>query len=362
MLNFEPAAEVFPTLLDYMYGLDDGNPPLTIDTAVPVYHLADYFEVESLHPKILAFWNENMVANDLTTCLQQAKTFRIEPLREIVVKKCFEKISDVTVDSPLLEETDSNFWVDVDKEMEEQELHPRFFALVAEFCFRRKGDLDAETFKTLTGLFSKYWWPLMSFDDAVKLLEVEQAALPACEEVTQLQRDMVGVLMLDWKRLKDSTTVQDLMKRTSPLAFSHAVQRSVEMAHEECEALGQVLDETSASLPTRITVSGCGINAANGVYSRHRRFHRSDPIYFMNGFYEGNADAATFSIERSRTGLTGDLHWYISVKKPGCSEETDLYTSALFINERLHALPRMSGWWGFVDDDASQPSLTYHFD
>lgn len=47
-LECEPAAKAFPLLLDYIYGLDDGKRNLTIETAAPLYNLADYFEVESL--------------------------------------------------------------------------------------------------------------------------------------------------------------------------------------------------------------------------------------------------------------------------------------------------------------------------
>lgn len=186
-LNFKPAAEAFPLLLDYMYGLDGGEPALTIENAAPVYHLADYFEVESLHPKIWRFWEQNMGVDDLTTCLRQAATYHIETLEAIVVFICSETISDIAVDSSLLEETDSKFWVDVQEEQKNspEGMHPWVFTLIAEFCSKRKDDMDANAFKVLTGPFPRYL-PI-SFDDAVKFLQVEKGLLPASEGLTQLQ-------------------------------------------------------------------------------------------------------------------------------------------------------------------------------
>lgn len=48
-------------------------------------------------------------------------------------------------------------------------------------------------------------------------------------------------------------------------------------------------------------------------------------------------------------------------KKLDSDDETSLYRSVPFKNQRLSSLPRMNGWWGY-GDDASQPTLTYHFD
>lgn len=88
------------------------------------------------------------------------------------------------------------------------------------------------------------------------------------------------------------------------MVFSHAMNRSVEMALEENEALGQLLDNTSAGRPTRVTVTGCGTNEANGVYTLDPS-SRDEPDYVMEGFFEGNE--ASFYICCLLTGPTDAL-------------------------------------------------------
>ena len=108
------AADAFPVLLDHLYSLDGGVPELTIKNAAPVHHLADYLEVDSLCSKVLQFWeNDNIKVEDLGMCLDHANTFRIDALRDIVVRECSDKITQIELDSHLMEVADAEFWLAV---------------------------------------------------------------------------------------------------------------------------------------------------------------------------------------------------------------------------------------------------------
>jgi len=89
--EYKLAPEAFPLLLDHLYGLDEGKLDLTITNAAPLYHLSDYFEVESLQPIVVQFWEENIQVEDLPKCLEQASAFKIGALRDVVVKKMLRK-------------------------------------------------------------------------------------------------------------------------------------------------------------------------------------------------------------------------------------------------------------------------------
>jgi len=361
-LKCQSATKAFPILLDYIYGLDHGEPELTIENAAPLYYLADYFEVEVLHPKILGFWNK-MQVDDFAICLQQAFIYHIDSLHENVVKKCSENIADIAVDSPLLEASDSTFWLAVQKEMYQSQLgsHLHWISLLAEFCVRRKNGLDIQTFKNLARLDPSS----VPFDAAMNFLEAQKSIAPASfegNEVSLFQRAMLEALTRDWKFWKDSANTQDMLKKISPSLFSLAMNMALEQADEESDAFDTIAGKAVGALPTTISITGAGINAVNGVYSRPANFVPKKPKYVMKGCWEG-CDDASFSIKLCPTGPTRIPTWFISVKKAGGDAETDLYDCHPFTPERLLHLPRMKGWWCHqaAGVNSNLPTLTYHF-
>jgi len=356
-LNFEPAAKAVPLLLDFMYGLDDGVPALTMENAAPLYHLLDYFEVDLLDPKqIPKFWEDNMGLENFATCLKQAKMYRIDSLRKIVVKKCAKRISEVTVDSPLMKDSKSKFWLDVFAEG----YHPHLAVLVGEFCYRRKDKLGAKTFSQLMKrLLGTVHIGRLPIDSAMKLLEVDKAVMPKVKnrdrEMTRIQRHLLGALTYDWERWLDATILQDSLKKVSPILYSHAMDLSLRLACEEKGTLSYMLDNAAGGLPTTIYVTGSGIAAASGVYSRCDNFDPAKPKYVMNGFYEETQ--ATFSISSAAVGPTKVSVWYISARY--LQSTVYFYYSLPFTNTRLVGLPRMNGWWAYRIAGTS-PTLSYN--
>lgn len=361
-LDFAPATKAFPILLDYIYGLDHGEPELTIENAGPLYYLADYFEVEVLHPKILGFWKEKMEVDHLEICLKQAGIYHNDSLCKIVVEKCAENIADIAVDSPLLEESDWKFWLAVFEEMGNFALglHPQWHSLVAEFCVQRKDVLDSKTFKELTSRFS-FWIP---FDAAMKFLEAEKTIDPSpfLEDgtVSTSQKKMLVILTKDWRLWKKSTSAQELLKEISPVLFSLAMSSALDMAEEEAEAFDAIGERAFGAVPTTISVAGAGIAAVNGVYSRCDEFNPNCLKWVMEGHWDG-CNQASFSIHLCPTGPTNVPLWYISVAKAGDEVETDLYKIYPFAHKCLSNLPPMKGW-RWLRGESSLPTLTYSFD
>lgn len=141
------SANAFPLLLDYVYGSDD--PSLTIRSSGPLYHLADYFDVERLRSEVTEFWERSTKVEDLGTCLDQAAMFQIDPLKEIIVTRCAESIDKISLDSVLLHLTDAKFWIDVRsgmKELSKLGTHEHYWTnLAAQFCFIEKDRMEARS-------------------------------------------------------------------------------------------------------------------------------------------------------------------------------------------------------------------------
>jgi len=159
------AAEVFPLLLDHMYGLEDDESVLTIENAAPIYHMADYLEVETLQAKILQFWKENVCVEHFGTCLKQVASFHNDNLHIIVVKKFVRSVFDIAFDSPLIDSTGPAFWLDVRSEIKELDIpnySSRYTRLVVEFCHKKKNILDQKAFRKLTK-WTNIYYELLSF-------------------------------------------------------------------------------------------------------------------------------------------------------------------------------------------------------
>jgi len=355
------AADAFPVLLDHLYSLDGGVPELTIQNAAPVHHLADYLEVDSLCSKVLQFWENGIEIEDLGMCLDHASTFRIDAL--LVVRKCSDKITQIELDSHLMEVADAEFWLAVRVEMESKRgIRPCFLALIAEFCFVRKDHLDAETFAKLTASATRTMMR-MQLAAAVKLLEVEQAVLPSAKEPTHLQTLCVDALASDWKNSMKSTNQQKYLQMLSPLLVSKLMSASFEHAQEEIQVLRALHGKPLHSHPTSISVTGAGTSAVNGVYSRAAPFDIGDPEYTMNGEWEGQP--TTFSLALCPTNPTQKLFWYISIER---EDVIFFYTAIPFADKLICKLPRQTGWLKYVSGDSHVsgdspgPTLTYSFD
>jgi len=362
------AAKAFPLLLDYMYGLHKGKIELTIENAAPLYHLADYFEVESLHQIIVEFWKETIQAQDLGHCLEQATMLKIDVLRDEVVKKCSENIADIAIDSLLMDVCDAEFWIEVESEMGD-EFHPHFISLVAEFCLKRKDSLTAEVFDSLSSACCYTFFP-QPLEAAMKFLEAEVAIDPDCNgdnELTGLQIECIGSLVFNWKKFSENTAMRTKLREFSSFLQSTVLEKCLEQNREESEAWASLLDNAADGLPTSITVEGAEVAAMNGLYVRCVPFHPTDPQYCKDGVWEGIQ--AEFFILMENLGPTEESVWFISVKnKEGEGSDVctdDVYTAFPFSSHRLWSLPRMGGWvvcQAYAGVYDSTPSLTYNVD
>ena len=358
------AADAFPLLLDHLYSLDGGVPELTIKNAAPVHHLADYLEVDSLRSKVLLFWEiVGIKVEEMGMCLDHANTFRIDALRDIVVKECSNKITQIERDSHLMEATDTAFWLTVGLDMENSEggFHPHLVSLIAEFCLVQKDHLDADTFSKLTASANSTTIMMVPLDTAVKLLEVEKAVLPSAKESTLLQRQCINALAFDWKNSMKSANTQEYLQKLSPLLVSSLMSAAFEYAQEEIQVFRALHGKPLDSHPISISVTGAGTSAANGIYSCTAPFDIGDPKYTMNGEWEGQP--TTFFLARCPMGPTRELFWFISIEREGEKVESiDLYSAIPFAEKLICKLPRQTGWVTYVSAERPGPNLTYSFE
>lgn len=131
--------------------MDNDEPDLTIENATVIYRLADYLKVVQ---KFSGFWEADVKIEDLETCLDHATAFCIDALRNIVVKKCADRVVDISRFA-----LNQRFRCIVLARDGSEELksgggsHPNLVSLIAEFCIPHKHHLDADSFSKLSASF-----------------------------------------------------------------------------------------------------------------------------------------------------------------------------------------------------------------
>lgn len=336
------AASAFPLLLDFMYGLDAGAPVLTMENAGPLYHLADYFEVESLRAEIIAFWKKHVQLDNLALCLKQATLFHIDSLRELVFEQCCAKIGEIAADSPLIDESDPSMWVDVlskiygkDGDINTVVPNPNVSILIAEFCFKHKDELDKKIFRMLAG---DRFCPLeLPHDSAIKILEAEKAIVSErdSDRLTVLQARCIIPLASDWKRLTES---QNVLRHINPHLLSKIMTASLNRLGDENDALKEFVDGNKR--PTSITVVGSMIKEFNGVF--HISNDRQRQLaYVRSGFWEGKP--VTFIVGLGTIHLTKTFVWSLGFLSPDGGWNVGFFAYA-YKNEHIRECLPKTGW------------------
>ena len=88
------AAEVFPIMLDFIYGLSDESIQVNPEDAMPLYHLGNYFRVPKLLSALEAFLQKDSANFHLY--MEAASTYNLEKPLELLVKVCAENFSEKT--------------------------------------------------------------------------------------------------------------------------------------------------------------------------------------------------------------------------------------------------------------------------
>jgi len=322
-------AEAFPTLLDHLYCLGGKTTKITNDNALSLYQLACFFLVSSLKCEVAQFWIQSMQLDDLATYFQRAETFHDENLRAAVVKKCALRIEKIPADSKLLGATDVNFWLEVAAQRRHQSLHdyPHLSTLLAEFCYQHQKALDSESFNKLTS--SEVLSSVLTMDTAIKFLS---------RSFMSMERSTVSCMCTG---LGASVMVEVLMSIQDRAAATRQIEE---------------LKEIQYNPPMSINVSGAGIAAVNGNYTRAEDFDEDEPRYTMNGTWDGQPiefelALALFFLQPSCWSIEADLP----------NSFTEFYCCDAFEEEWFELCPPMRCWYSVEGGCDPPPTLQYTF-
>jgi len=346
------AAEAFPEFLDYVYGVDVA---ITTKNAVPLDHLAEYFEVDPLRKVTNVFLTSGgMKASAFGTYYQQAKVFRNEKIILIIVQKTLEQPMDMD-NTDLFEKTDEEFWFKVLKENNGNPSSSRRLSFaIAGFCSEHKDEPSRDTFLKLTGPVDM---PEIHESVSLSLLILEKeicAHSSTSDQLTCLQERCVNALAKNPHQLKTEETLTQLVK-LSPFVLAQLVSRSAGL---NCIAAGllRIATEDSLRLPHSIRVQGAGSESVNGTYTR-RPGDNNMPIYEMQGKWDNQIGQLELRFSDS---LDSTFYWSI-IFRSGSSTLLYFSDESEERHDSIIFLPPKSGWVTGPEGSGPAPTLTYNY-
>jgi len=360
-LKNDAAADAFQILLDIFYWKTVSVDDLSPENSVALYHLLDYFQVNSeFTGSIEHFWKESVKGDDCGEWYVCAEQFGNDKLMEIVLQKCAEKIEDVKLDSLIIQVSNAKFWIDVSAstlDVSASTHHSGVARLVAEFCILHKDQdqLDADMlYKLMGGNFS--WASHELSESCLKLMQAEKAVGSHGGEsnLTKIQEHCAFCLKFgDWQRVLEDNSIQDSLQELG----SHVYKVVMNACHKRnsCEhsAKDDALNSSDpGSLPMSITIAAAGIPEANGVYVRASDtdfdqyiFNQVNPMYFKDEIVIYGKQF--FSSEK--------FVWYIK----DTDENVTLSWVPGYSSSTISKFPPKTGWYS--PGEFGNPTLSYNW-
>lgn len=243
------AASVFSVMLDFMCGK-----PVKINTqsAVPLAHLAVYFDVRHLRYEVKMFWTTNLTLETATTYYEHARIFGHDKIHQAIVNMCAMYLESVQTTSELVKLVQPDFWLAVVRQKRRGAVYPQSQVLhlscrVARVLEVKRQEIDVRLFQELTSADSL---PMVSIDAVQQLLEAEAAILKTlgATKISNLQGRCLNALAWHWRHV-DVTDAKALnwMAELNPMLVAELWRRYLRCAQLSC---AKMVDEARAAAKT----------------------------------------------------------------------------------------------------------------
>ncbi|GKY97311.1 hypothetical protein MPSEU_000689500 [Mayamaea pseudoterrestris] len=231
------AADRVPIMLDYIYGLNGGDPlQLTTETASALYYLGEVFQVRKLVWEARNFWQKNLLENSANYLIyyEHAKLLGLEPILQAVARvRAFQLLQRQTPEK-IMQMANPEFWLQVlqitltesDGIFMSNAVSLHASTLTARICSRSR-DMDEQLFLQITD--AKYL-PRLDPQAARTLLELEEIIVKSKkpDKLTSLQDRCMDALTDAWQA--GTWTSEAFLKTRSPLLLRELLTRSLAKA------------------------------------------------------------------------------------------------------------------------------------
>ena len=221
--------------------------------------------------------------------------------------------------------------------------------LIADFC--SKNQVTTEVFNKLT---SESALPKISYETAVQFLKLEKKIVPEAarsKKLSNLQERCVKALAAAWYNL--DTTVQETVVRLNPLVAARFTAEIIAKAKSHIKRM-----EDNA--PTKVVVSGAGLEDVNGTYFLQSRDPES---VFIKDFVNTDGDKVVITLFCCQL-RTGKHAWFISIpdeEQPGTDRDVDFYRSQGTEEAQRQPVPPKTGWIIMRNGPGIEPAPTLSF-
>eukprot|EP00797_Seminavis_robusta_P008187 Sro1573_g283460.2 (217) ;mRNA; r:14427-15077 len=181
---------------------------ISVQTVVPLYHLAQYFEIDSMRRDALEFINKKLLVTDCPTIVQHAMIFNADAILEAAAALVGKNIRKVQEDMAIVRDIFCpQLWLQISSHVTD---HRRFSTRIAWFIYHHKEALNSRTFMELT---SEKNMPAVSSTSVFDFLYYEWIVCGSrsyCNKsLTPLQKRCVSVIAERGVKFPDSASAEE---------------------------------------------------------------------------------------------------------------------------------------------------------
>lgn len=215
----EDAAMYIPEMLDFIYSGDD-ELEITSDSATGLRHLSQFFGIRALAKRVVAYMYDDVCLDNMATYLECANAFDDLQTAKLCADRCAQRIDEISSSSPLLEEMDPSFLLDIvsSKKLDRRKHSGHMSKLVAVYCILKRDVVNGGVFEELT---SVEYLPVIDEESALPLLMLESKLVEeSCDDskvMTLLQKRCIKAIL---PLVRGSADVKDADRKARTKALS----------------------------------------------------------------------------------------------------------------------------------------------
>jgi hypothetical protein len=207
----DPAAQVMPILLDFMYDMEH-KLEIATQHVVALRYLAKYFGMRILYRKVMEYHKKDMTLENIGTYIADAAIFHDETTLSLAAIKCIDNLQ--VLDKTLLQRLDPSFLLRIlsNPDVDTCSVSCHLSMLLVDYFQIHCEEFSKELFREIT---DRKYIPQIDRDAAATLLELEMAICgeeigPSC-----LQKRCIKVLALHWKDFAEHDKMPSFQKLPS---------------------------------------------------------------------------------------------------------------------------------------------------
>lgn len=225
----DPAGDVMPILLDFMYDTEHKLEIVT-EHVVALRYLAKYFGIRILYRKVTEYHKKDMTLDNIGTYIADAAVFHDETTLSLAAIKCIDNLQ--LLNKTLLQRMDRSFLLRIlsNPDVDTCSVSCHLSMLLVDYFHIHYSEMTKEIFELLT---DRKYIPQIDREAAAPLLELEISICGGDQGLSCLQKRCIKVLALHWKDFAENDKIpSSIFRKLPPAVLVELMEKTILIAKQ----------------------------------------------------------------------------------------------------------------------------------